>query len=383
MSTELEELLAATYIDDTPHESDSGLDGRTDDRADLEAALDALIARLSQNGITQRSEAWHKDKADNIGGSSIATIMGLGYKRLGDFIREKAIPPPAPERAVDIEDTAAMNWGTVFEDVLCTYMEKQYNCVIKGTELYYRDYEKFPHLCYSPDGLGVFEVGVETHSMEVQTEDGVEYVTETIKRPTICLFEFKCPWTRIPTGTPPNYYVPQVKMGLQMLEGPTHGVFAEAVFRRCTLAQLGFGPEFDKSVSGRNGTPINRRTGWGLPPLACGILVFTGPALTQNVDLGTVPLNILKEVLYNAAKGVYEIDFELFLAGEEIAHVERRPALILPWKLFRVDVHVIEKDHEFLNPWRERIESTVRAIAAIRADPARADEVGALFAGNT
>jgi len=356
------------------------------EREELEQQLDQLIERLSQNGIKQRTPEWYKDKEKTIGGSSIATIMGLGYKSLRDYIAEKAeerrkkeLPPPIltrEEKAALIEDRAAMNWGVVFEDVLCTIVEKLYNCRIKGAELYYRDDDKFKHLCYSPDGLGIFDVTSELCMMEVQTEDGVEYVMENLKKPTICLFEFKCPWTRIPSGKPPIYYVPQVKMGLQMLDGPTHGVFAEGVFRRCTMTQLGFGPEFDKTISGRNGTPINRRTSYGEPPLACGILVFTSPQISADIDIGLASAAVFKEILYNAAEGAYEIDYEIFYPGDEIKCITRTlPALILPWKLFRVDVHIIDKDPNYLTKWTPRVDSTIRAIDMVYEEPEKIDQI--------
>jgi len=348
-----------------------------DHREQLEGELDRLIDFISQNGIRQRTPEWEVDKKDNIGGSSIATIMGLGYSTLKQLIAERAKPraekPPVTSQI--IADRAAMNWGTVFEDVLCTYVEKFYRCNIKGAELYYRDYEKYPNLCYSPDGLGIFDVIVDTAYMEVQTEDGIDYVPEVTKRPTICLFEFKCPWTRIPTGRPPNYYVPQVKMGLQMLGVPTHGVFIEAVFRHCSMQQLGFGPEFNKTVCGRNGTPINRRTGFGSPPLACGIIAFTGANIETNVDLGLVPQNILMEILYNAAEGAYEIDYEIFLPDDDIKLIQRPPAITLPWKLFRMDVHIIDKEPNYLDPWFDRIKASMKAVDMTRGDPEKIDQI--------
>jgi hypothetical protein len=46
-----------------------------------------------------------------------------------------------------------------------------------------------------------------------------------------------------------------------------------------------------------------------------------------------------------------------------------------------VDVHTIDKEPEYLNPWYERIAATVQTIARVRAEPTRADEIiNAFFA---
>jgi hypothetical protein len=61
----------------------------------------------------------------------------------------------------------------------------------------------------------------------------------------IMLLEFKCPLSRQPTGDVPPQYRPQLWSGLAVSPVASAGLFVDAVFRRCALADLGPGPAFD------------------------------------------------------------------------------------------------------------------------------------------
>ena len=54
----------------------------------------------------------------------------------------------------------------------------------------------------------------------------------------IILFEFKCPFSRIPDDKIPIHYEYQVKAGLDTIPIADMGIYAEAVFRISTPSKL-------------------------------------------------------------------------------------------------------------------------------------------------
>lgn len=181
----------------------------------------------AKNGISQHDQKWKDAKVDTVGGSSIAIIKGLNpFTNLRTYIATKL-------GLVRFISDIKPQWGNLFEEVIKLEVEWMFKCKVHGEDLFINDC-KYYGTSYSPDGLGVV--------------DG-----------KVVLFEFKCPQRRIPSKEPPVYYVPQVKMGLELLEPPEYGIYVEAVYRRCSWPQLGPKPGFDLSLVQRpvTGTPIS------------------------------------------------------------------------------------------------------------------------------
>jgi hypothetical protein len=197
----------------------------------LEDTIRSYIEKVESNGIRQHSRKWLHAKKMTIGGSSLGTLQGKNALSSATSIISEKIG------LTHFRTSTAPQWGNLFEDVIKQYVEKVKNCVVYGEDAYI---EGAPgsYTAYSPDGLAVV--------------DGA-----------ITLLEFKCPYSRIPTGIPPPSYVSQVKMGLDMIPIATTGLLIEGVFRRCRWDQLDTTPNCDTTL-------VNRSV--AARPLAVGVV---------------------------------------------------------------------------------------------------------------
>lgn len=230
----------------------------------LKKKLAEWVQLKEANGITQHSDAWLEAKVYTIGGSSLATIQGKNpYSNIYKLLSEKI---GLTHFISDIKP----QWGNLFEDVIKRYVEHDRDCEILGEDLYVPGPTG---TAYSPDGLCVLDVDFE-YMFEDETYvemDGVrqkrvEMTVKTITKTVIVLVEFKCPQSRIPSGSCPEYYVPQMKMGLDIFNDiASIGLFIEGVFRRCSWDDLGNNPRFDRTLVPRSS---------GKLPLAFGIIGF-------------------------------------------------------------------------------------------------------------
>lgn len=370
-----------------------------DNSEDLKRKLLAWVEHHEKNGIKQHSEEWKKIRGYTIGGSSIATIQGKNpYSSIYTLITDRI---GMTEFKADIKP----QWGNLFEDVIKRCVEYQKKCIVYGEDLFIPGR---PGISYSPDGLAVMNTG-ENHE--------------------IVLLEFKCPFMRIPSGRVPMYYKPQVKMGLDVLNLPTKGLFVEAVYRRCSWDQLSNTPDYDKTlvkISSGN-LPI----AYGIIGIYCEdsnlqILKYNeitshkllDPFMNQQScstfiqeyieyyceyggshndfmtnDLGTAPRQLFEKLMAfvdNKTFKVYyggiiftdtdhdeqtrigQIDKDLL---EFETHCRNNSYInigILPWKLFRIDYHWIEKKPNYIEPWVEEINRIIDIIKRCN-DPANAN----------
>lgn len=180
--------------------------------------LQAWVEECSANAPAQHSPEWLAAKKYLIGGSSMATITGDNkYTNIETFVRE---------RLAGFKSFIAVFWGNMFEDVIKAYCEHVLQSTIIGDDLFlrYNDY-----IAFSPDGLTITKVKnlralINCGKCDIDVDEDAE----------VCvLLEFKCPFSRIPYIKPPVYYVPQVKMGLDIIDHAKVGVLVEAVYRLC------------------------------------------------------------------------------------------------------------------------------------------------------
>lgn len=344
--------------------------------------LKAWVLEKEQNGIKQHDPAWLAAKINTIGGSSMGTVEGKNpYSSVATLISEKI-------GVSKFETNIKPQWGNLFEDVIKRYIEHDKKCEILGEDLYV---EGPPGVAYSPDGLAVMEV-VECEIVEEESDGSVYMVSKKTTKTATVLLEFKCPYSRIPTGTPPPYYVSQVQMGLDVLEPPTIGLLAEALFRKCTWDTLGNSPEFDKSLG-------QRKTGKN--PLAFGVMGFyhdgtvpIPPELSAayleyyaefgdsandftSADLGEAPAELFTlimsaydakvlspwygPIIYSGGAGSdsqYKVaEFEAFVREKNYINFG-----IFPWKLFQVYYSYIKKEQNFLARWLPKIREILAVV---------------------
>jgi len=197
--------------------------------------MDIIFDFLSANanGIMQKSAEWKNAKRKTIGGSEIEKFMKLGG--FGGGLGELFVSKTDQTHWIT---SIQMNWGNLFEDVIKMYEESIHSTEIVGENAFIIGPDGY--ISYSPDGLGTIDS-------------------------SIVLFEFKCPYSRIPTGSPPKYYVPQVKTGLEIIPICAYGLLVESVFRRCSWDQMGYNPLYELSLVPKS---------IGYMPLAMSVIGF-------------------------------------------------------------------------------------------------------------
>lgn len=343
----------------------------------------------------QRTEGWLEFKKTTIGGSQMATLMEINeYETLEGLVASKV---GLPSRK--FTSTIKTQWGTLFEDVLRKYVEHDKKTTVMGDQLLIQN---CPNVSYSPDGLGVVTLPVER---EVTEADGTKK-TITVHVPRSVLFEFKCPFNRIPHGEVPTYYTPQVKTGLEVIPVVECALFAEAVFRRCSWEDLGPGPKRDRTLVDRSS---------GRTPVAYGFIGFystksdwTGEYEFELQDLETSLVEQGFEI--NDTNDFGELDPKLFTkvmalfdkhcvhpwygstvhcngttpdrTSEELDQFVLRQQQegnyvwgVLPWKLFRVDYHIIEPTRGYLDAWRFKIDEVIGVVRKCLENPAKKLEI--------
>ncbi len=179
----------------------------------------------------QGSAAWKASRLKFIGGSEVATLIKVNkYNTINKLIMGKLGFDP-------FAGSVVTHWGNVFEELIRSYCERQFNCIILETGSI-----KYPdgYLAYSPDGLSV----VPSSALKTQFGNLLSSLNvDGMDRSYLTLFEFKCPHSRIPTIEVPDHYLPQVKVGMQVIDFLEVAIFAQAVFRRCSLSDLRYNSE--------------------------------------------------------------------------------------------------------------------------------------------
>ncbi len=338
---------------------------------------DQLIAycdQIAQNGVEQHSEQWIQLRKVLIGGSSIATVLGLNpYQTLRDMIMVKVgvVPFGGDEKT---------QWGNLFEEIikLCVQIDKK--TTVYGENLYITGATvspKFADCCYSPDGLALIG-GVGTVESKEIWENGVLIREELINipgKPICALMEFKCPYSRIPRSFVPQYYIPQVKMGMELIPAAQVGLFCEGVFRRCGWDQYNEGGDFDKTLSptclGKSPRMFGL-IGWYVTPEQLAMIpqsvhdeyagYFAEPIGSAEInDLGSCSPDVFKRLLALVDRGRISvwygpvndstINSATHLAEFTTLATEdgNRPIGVIPWKLFALNYHWITKEPGFLD----------------------------------
>ena len=158
----------------------------TQSKDDLIALIISFVEKYS---IRQHTHEWYKLMEKTIGGSELATVLGITPKKYGT--RSQLVEKKRVNGNANQEVSIFCAWGNLFEPIIRSYTE-----VVLDTQIYGHDIciEK-GRFRFSPDGLGV-----------VRRRKGYDVFD-------IVLFEFKCPFFRNPDGKVPDWYMPQVFQG--------------------------------------------------------------------------------------------------------------------------------------------------------------------------
>jgi len=326
------------------------------------------VKDIEGNGISQGTEEWLIERVNTMSGSILSSIMGCNrFSSSEQVVREKI-------GFEKFKSSIKPQWGKLFEPVIKTHVEMAKCCKIIGENIYIRGPNR---LSYSPDGLGVMMI------------DGAERVV---------LFEFKCPYSRIPAKKAPVYYIPQVKMGLELIELSHSGLLAEAVFRRCSWEQLGDNSDIDLTL-----VPKPK----GSAPIALGLIGFymleqeylsdTIDALLQkfseeygavtsqdtydigssSVELFTLMMTLFDQKLVIPWYGQVHppktppevLNKELAQFTEMCIDKKYKNLGLLPWKLLHVEYHHIDKEPGYLQPYMDKINEILDLVEQCNSAP--------------
>jgi len=398
----------------------------------------------------QKSAGWVERKCTTVGGSEMSIIDGSNeYETERSMIVKKIGLKSSKARPVGLPAW----WGNLFETILRQHVAFSYNTVIQGDDIWI---ETDSDSSYSPDGLGVVYFDEQSTATMVShahmpgtltpppTIQNITDVTvqrppapppvngnvvastvasavastvastvasakpaqetsaksPTSKVPRIVLFEFKCPYSRIPNGSVPDQYIPQVKTGLEIINIAHTSVFAEAVIRRCEWEHLGFNPKYDRTL-------VDKASGKNI--IACGFIGFysmrsgemeieydrleemmrqeqylandtndlgsmtkeTFTRLMRLVDMKCINTWYSDTIYPDMDEAILSKELEEFTGFASPFYVWG----ILPWKMFRVDYHRVERTPGYLDPYREKITDLMSLVKRCKADPRNAQRM--------
>ena len=371
--------------------------------------LNNYILAIATNGVKQHSILWQELKKDTASGS----IMSALQRIKSAYSSEDSIKRIIKERLglVRAEGSTAMRWGNLFEPSIKLIVENDTNTEILGSDLYIPGKV---NQSYSPDGIGVLDV-------DSLPEDLAKKIREKLPDATYVtsLFEFKCPFSRIPDGVVPEQYVSQIKTGLDTIPICDNAVFAEAVFRRCSWTDFGNTPEFNKDLSKGNcgGVPkvigaigfymddenineIRERIKSGEKVDNYGTTLREFNCIIRNLsdlyseeafeigdesndyssnDLGDCDKKLFEKILQAYEHKILKVWYSPnYYIDDNFNNCDASDAAIiwrefcrdkkyknygiLPWKAFKVDYHVVMGEPNYVEQWRDQIDEFVAAI---------------------
>jgi hypothetical protein len=173
---------------------------------DIEKKLKKIFEK-SKNSPQQRTEEWRLYRNIRIGGSEMHHICKLKPSNITSFInnflydkvdKKKMFMPPC-------------EFGILFENEIHKYSEVKYDTKIYDIGVI--QYDKIKSVCYSPDGVSIINN-------------------------KMILFEFKCPYTRIPSNKIKIEYQCQINTGLNVIRECEKCYYCEGEFKKCKIDDL-------------------------------------------------------------------------------------------------------------------------------------------------
>jgi hypothetical protein len=380
----------------------------------LDAAIATFVARHAHRA-RQRTQEWKEAKAGSVGGSEVAALMG--HNRYSSFLDVVA----AKAGLSVFGGNTACRWGTFFEGVIERFVALDCGTTLRGTDV---SVPAPPGSALeglhanSPDGYCVVELlpGGGGGEPRLRTGDA----PGGGGRPAAVLLEFKCPLSRRPTGGVPRHYLPQLWSGLALSPPAEYGLFVDAVFRKCSLGDLGASPLYDTRFPPRRDgapeTPDPRWAGavaWGFAavyapfaPEAGALVDYAragaelardalgapppgGPgAAADPVDFGECGAGLFEKALACIDGGGFAVEHvgprtcskqgaPLDTGREVGAALRAREAAppghyllgVIPWKLLEVDYVFVERREGFLGEIEPLVGEALAAASAVRAAP--------------
>jgi hypothetical protein len=167
--------------------------------------IDKIIKK--SNVKDQRTEEWLNYRKRRIGGSEMHFIERLNPNNIKTFINDFIYNKIDRKKFYIF----ACQFGILLENEIQEFSQVYHKCIIRNTGVLQN--EIIPHVCYSPDGLSLIDNKV-------------------------ILFEFKCPYSRIPNGFIPANYLSQLNTGLNTIRECESAYYCECEFKFCVFDDL-------------------------------------------------------------------------------------------------------------------------------------------------
>jgi len=200
----------------------------------------------------QGTDEWKTLRKDFIGGSEVATILKQNkYRSVSQLVMEK------------------LGFSKFKGNAITHYCEELFTCTIYETgSIPYAE----GSLSFSPDGLAVVP-----SSQLARRLGSLAKGLNPKASSQLVLFEFKCPHSRVASNEIPEYYLPQVRIGMNIIDIMETAVFVQATYRRCAFNQL-------KYNTSHNGTGHFKRADTSNDPVECGFMTVYTDAPSAYVD---------------------------------------------------------------------------------------------------
>jgi len=291
-----------------------------------EKQLQILVSRFT-GGPVQGSSEWKKARNElgYLGGSELNTIYRSKKNGIKQIIGRKL------GFGSVFNGNLATRWGNVFENVAKLLVMKKFN--VDNIYEFSRIKDKINNLSYSPDGIFLMK-----HKTKIDDLTIIRYL--------ITLLEFKCPFSREPKGEIPEEYKLQINAGLLHITGLNAGLFVNSMFRRCPMDEL-----YKKCIA--RGVIIIKDKNYNSDSDSGG-----SDYRQKIADLGEfadIQLNRIFQKLEDK-KNLYIDLIDLEFSDPETDDREHMLKYkskneiygILPWKLLKCDMIMIEPDPDYL-----------------------------------
>lgn len=336
----------------------------------------------------QRSPEWYDIKKKTIGGSEVATVIGLNpYRSVKSLIGEKVGICPNV-----FNGNSATRWGVLFEEITKQYTKQ----ILKMTTDIFETGSIegiISRQRYSPDGLGEVDLLNDLGELE-------KY---------IILFEFKAPFKSIPNGQVPSHYMPQLQTGLLTCEIADAGIFVNNAYRKCSLQ------DYDLITNDyAQGLIFVYEAASAFNE--CGIDVmdqFDNQSSLSDYDFGSAPSDIFNKLLEQIESKQVMIEYgpltlntaetnklpfirthhleaqppsNQFSAIQQISEFKEKCSRMnlhyigcIPYKLMKTDIILVERDPSWLEKINTPIQNTLKTIDYLSSHENPSVEFNALF----
>ena len=325
-----------------------------------------LLKDMVFNDISpeQGSPAWLKARERTIGGSEMAIVRGEDkYKSVKELIRLKC--------GLDsFNGNKATRWGKLFEPVAIRLVEILFGChvyqlgIIKGC---------INGTTFSPDGLAV----ISNININNLISRGLIKEHKVPSNPLV-LFEFKCPFTRIPSSSIPKNYMAQPLSGLSHMKFLDMGYFVDLMFRKCSLEMM--------TDSRRDEIDLTYHRPNSLTAIGFGIIgVYIDSPDTIDVesiiDFGAPNTMIANEkYLYK----YFDIHFapttrDVSIFIDYCCKNNYKCVGVLPYKLFKISITPVYRTEGFVEDMEPDINAIINRIDIINSAPDKETKFNEIF----